>query len=498
MNIRDRLQRLKILLNAGLSTEEKQGQLVRLGGIVAFVAAILGVILRLLRFAHVASTRPLLPATFIQVNDDGFGDRQNSYAWSMAWFKGKLYVGTNRNFLCVEKATIDFHVPELNLYAAQTFPGEICPPTPQDLNLKAEIWCYAPQANTWRRVFQSPEVPIPDHPGKYVALDIGFRDMAVCLEPDGTEALYIAGVTAREYTPGLLPPRLLRSADGARFEPLPQQAGTVLGDLDAIGFRAMTVYQRRLYVTATSGLLGDGIVLEAADPARGNNHFRFVSPQDLRVFELAVFRGFLYVGTMDRIHGYSVWKTDATGPPPYHFTPVVTDGAGRGAVMQSVVSMQVFQDCLYVGSCGWFPQLLPPCELIRIHPDDRWELVVGSPRRTPQDIKVPISGLPDSFGNPFNVHIWRMQEHEGALYLGVCEESEGVQVPSWLDARINEEYGFDLWRSDDGKAWKQVTRNGFGDRCNHGIRTFASTPYGLFVGTANHVSGTEIWLVTDA
>jgi hypothetical protein len=48
---------------------------------------------------------------------------------------------------------------------------------------------------------------------------------------------------------------------------------------------------------------------------------------------------------------------DATGPPPYSLTPVVTDGTGRGATMASVVSMHVFGGRLYVGSAGWYPSL---------------------------------------------------------------------------------------------------------------------------------------------
>jgi hypothetical protein len=37
---------------------------------------------------------------------------------------------------------------------------------------------------------------------------------------------------------------------------------------------------------------------------------------------------FLYIGAGDEEDGYSVWKTAATGSPPYNFTPIVTNGAG--------------------------------------------------------------------------------------------------------------------------------------------------------------------------
>ena len=33
---------------------------------------------------------------------DELGDPRNSYAWSMAWFDGRLYVGTTRDVLCFQ------------------------------------------------------------------------------------------------------------------------------------------------------------------------------------------------------------------------------------------------------------------------------------------------------------------------------------------------------------------------------------------------------------
>ena len=45
--------------------------------------------------------------------------------------------------------------------------------------------------------------------------------------------------------------------------------------------------------------------------------------------------------------------------------------------------------------------------------------------------------------------------------------------------------GFDLYRSFDGENWVPVTTNGMGNPYNMGLRTFCSTPFGLFIGTAN-------------
>lgn len=430
---------------------------------------------------------------FAQINRDGFGDRQNSYSWSMAWFRGKLYVGTNRNFLCVEAAILDFYFPELNFYTTNPDPAVPCTADPADLNLQAEIWRYDPNTEEWDRVFQSPnDLPNPQAPGKFIARDIGFRDMVVFQEPGGQQALYVVGVTAREYTPGLPPPRILRSTDGITFTPVPQDPGTFLGDLGAVGFRSATSYQGRLYVTASAGLTGEGVILESDDPSQGNDHFRPISPSGLNVFELAVFNNFLYVGVANQDTGYAVLKTTATGTPPYNFQPIVTGGGGRGKFMLSVVSMHPFKGQLYVGSNG-FAQFPISAELIRINPNDSWEVVVGNPRLTPQGFKFPISGLPDSFGNPWNIHFWRMQEHNGELYLGTNDASVWFRNIPGLDPFIKDEYGFDLYKTRDGKGWVQLTRNGFGDRFNFGLRTFASTLSGLFLGTVNYVTGTEVW-----
>lgn len=59
------------------------------------------------------------------------------------------------------------------------------------------------------------------------------------------------------------------------------------------------------------------------------------------------------------------------------------------------------------------------------------------------------------------------------------------------------EAGFDLYaieQADDGSVdITTVTTDGFGDRYNHGLRTFAATTDYLVVGTANPFYGTQLW-----
>jgi hypothetical protein len=50
---------------------------------------------------------------------------------------------------------------------------------------------------------------------------------------------------------------------------------------------------------------------------------------------------------------------------------------------------------------------------------------------------------------------------------------------------VANETGGELWRSVDGENWLPVNRRGFDNPYNIGIRSMASTPYGLFIGTAN-------------
>ncbi len=126
----------------------------------------------------------------------GFGDRHNSFAWSMKWFKGKLYVGTGRAFLCVTAATSD-RTAGTHIYPPLVADVE-CTPAIEDLPLAAEIWQLTPETNTWARVFVSPQdIPIAwdanQVPTKFTARDIGFRGMASFVEQDGTEALYHIG-----------------------------------------------------------------------------------------------------------------------------------------------------------------------------------------------------------------------------------------------------------------------------------------------------------------
>lgn len=450
-------------------------------------------------FALVAPAAADVPSQpvfeFEQVATRGLGDFQNSGIWGMQWWQGKLYAGTIRNWYCFSQAWFAINLPDL--YNWPPVAPYRCTEDIRDLPLQAEIWRYTPETETWEMVYRSPEVEIPGEPGYFTGRDIGYRSMAVFEEADGTEALYVGGVTANLLWQPMPPPRLLRSVDGTTFEPVPHDPGTLMGELglDQASFRSFTVYRGRLYLVNGS-IQGRGAVLEAEHPAGGNDNFRWITPEGVFVFDMDVFNDWLYLGLYDT-KGYSVIKTQATGAPPYEFITVVPQAGNRVLrPSKTVVSMQVFDGRLYVG-------MDRPCEIVRINPDDSWDLVVGKPRWTQDGYKRPLSGLGDGFSYSLNFHIWRMQEHEGALYFGTYDETveltallrphQDRPVVATLLEYMDPGAGFDLFATTDGHHFTRITTDGFGDMFDQGIRNFSSTPHGLFVAGVNMVDGLMLW-----
>lgn len=428
---------------------------------------------------------------FNQAAPQGFGDRFNSWPWSMLWWQGKLYVGTNRAWQCAEFAGMNRAFPLFIKYPPRD-PDAGCTAEASDLPLRAEIWCWTPETDEWERVYQSPQdVPLRKPAGKYMTREVGYRYMSSFVEADGTEALYVSGVNSRFIFRPVPPPRLLRSTDGRTFEPVPQDKGTFLGELDVCSFRTITTYKGRFFITA-GNIQGDGVVLESSNPAAGNDSFQQITPPGMTVFQMYPFNGYLYLGVRDVKRGYQIVKTDASGSPPYTFTPVVMNGAYLPEPSRGVVSMHVFQNRLYIGTDR------PATEVIRINPNDSWELVIGKPRETPDGWKYPLSALDAGFNTWLNGHIWRMQEYNGRLYIGTWNMATEFRNVDGADEVLKPNYGFDLFESADGQHFAPVSTSGFGDKFSYGVRTFADTPHGLFIGAANKWYGLQIWRGTSA
>ncbi|HYI92553.1 MAG TPA: hypothetical protein VEX68_03340, partial [Bryobacteraceae bacterium] len=250
---------------------------------------------------------PLLERNFSQAAPRGFGDLSNSWAQSMMWWKGNLYVGTSRQSLCTSLAAINqFAALTISEAFADTYlpypppdPNLTCASDPADLSLQAEIWRWSPITSTWLRVFQSPATlnnpgpgaPYPPRVGKKLPFDSAFRGMAVHREPDGTEALYAFGIntTILWDRSKLPPPRSLRTTDGLNWTPVPQAPGTFFHDLpfnpDHSSFRSPASYDGKLFVLS-GPVFGQGSLIASANPAQGNNAWFLAGPPGLLFYEL--------------------------------------------------------------------------------------------------------------------------------------------------------------------------------------------------------------------
>ncbi len=466
-----------------------------------------------------------------QIGPQGFGDRANSYAWSMAEFRGKIYIGTNHNFGCIQRS-----LSGTSLVDASTDIPVVCEERLIDTDLRGRIYAFDPRTNQIDLVYTSPTLPALTSSGVEVsvAIDPGYRSMLTIKETDGTEALYVATFVTSEI-PGR-GPRLLRTTDGKNFEELP---GKIPGAETYASYRSLTMYKNRMYVIALGAFGQETVLLESIDPASGEfrivNEPNFGDPVNISAFELEVFQGYLYLGTATISEGFQLLRTQADGLPPYRFDPVLVDGAFRGAKNQNVVSLRAYKNHLYVGTglnfvaLQFFPDLKPAApELLRVRGDGSWDIVCGEARNTPDGAKTPISGMGPGCDNPWSGYIWRMVVHNDVLFMSnfdmalfadyidledfagleVLRDLLAVEVGGAFGTYLRElnldavagtiarvQGGFDLWSTTNGIQWENITRTGFGDRFNYGIRSYLSTAYGLFAGTANPYFGFKLFVL---
>ena len=359
---------------------------------------------------------------FKRVAQGGFGDGLNAYAHSMAWFDGHLYVGTTRGNFPFMKARLPIGM--------DVWPVE-CPEVPFDLDMRAEIWRYAPRDDRWERVFKAPTI-IGSH-GKPIPRELGLRGMVVYDgRADQPPALFVT-----TWSPARGPgPLVLRSEDGRHFEPTCEPG---LTGLPVTTIRTITQFKGRMFTTPAGSRGGNpnisahSVVYETSDPAHGGWEpvcdFGFGDPNNKTIFEMVGFGDHLYVGTFN-LEGYQIWRSTCEGERPYVFEKVIDKGAYRGPLNQCALSMATFKGALYVGSgiqgggVDTQNKIGPaPPELIRIHPDGSWDLLVGDSRDTPDGRKECLSGYLPGFDNFFNGYFWRLCEHDGWLYASTFEWS---------------------------------------------------------------------------
>ncbi len=457
----------------------------------------------------------LVANNFRKISQNGFGDPENAYPHSMAWFRDKLYVGTTRSCFASRGIQRREDCPDR---IGEVWPVRI-PETRWDMDLRAQIWCFNPLTHEWNKLFTAPTIRRMDKQSgedRLFPLSLGFRAIVTFQGTnDSSPALYIP--TAASSVSNMV---MLRSVDGVNFEIVSEEGAGFPDAYKTRGIRALINFKGRLFSSPIAGQKGQRkmynygaslMILETDRPAGGKWRVAcepyFGDPNNLSVYQMAGFNGYLYAGTLNVNEGFQVWKTAAEGSPPYKWKRIITQGAYRGRTNQIAITMRSFKNHLYVGSAiqdGGYdvPNKVGPAavEIIRINPDDSWDLVVGESRSTPEGLKVSLSGLRAGFGSFFAGYIWSMCEHEGHLYVGTAdwlcslrysnyknwpEKLRKTLPPKLIEELIHKFGGFDLWRSKDGCRWTSVSRNGFENYYNIGIRNMVSTPHGLFVGAVN-------------
>jgi hypothetical protein len=227
----------------------------------------------------------------------------------------------------------------------------------------------------------------------------------------------------------------------------------------------------------------------------------FGNVDNVAIFDLEVFNGYLYAGTMNwdfsENGGCEIWRTqngiDWEQVVDHGFKPNMSEEDIRMRVTNTYLwNMEIFQNQLYVGtfnSCyRFFINEGTGCQLWRTNDGKSWEKVI----------------LPngDGFGEKHNYGIRRMVVYNDELYVGTA-------------TNILHNVGCEIWKYD-GVKWTPVisdnipgvkstdnTFSGFGNPLNKYTWSMAVTSDNkLWVGTANgrlnnlfspKTDGCEVW-----
>ena len=432
--------------------------------------------------------------------------RQNNYAWSICELDEYIYVGTGRN--------VAYNIIN-SIYSEIITPISI---TPTIVDNSPEIWRYKRNDSlSWEKVYS-----VPNH-----FKISGIRYIISHRPFNGNRYLYAAS-----YGEKL---KIFKSSNGVNWFPLSDII------LEGTSSRTMISHEGKLYIatideknsTSTPNLYSSidpefypwEPIIDTDDPLYDKSK----NPNG-SISEIIVFNDKIYVST-NNLDGVQVWRTNDSTPKLNDWTMIVDNGFGD-ATNQYTLSMGVFKNHLYVSANKSLPLAwLSPmgCDIIRISPNDHWELVVGSkaiiPSSPSKGIRnTSLSGLNSGFSDPFNVYAWQIKEYNGKLLITTFNDSINMEViletlitnKNEIENKIGAEqtntiiklynsivyqlnsigypFGFDLYESTDGIKFTPVFLNGLNNKYNYGGRKlFVDSSNTLYIGTANPFQGCEVW-----
>lgn len=472
---------------------------------------------------------------------DGTG--KNDYAWSMAWFNGKLYVGTGQ--FEVDPAT------------GQPGPGQIWAYTPGGANGKS---------GKWKKVFEAPFSALSSGPREF-----GYRWMTQC-SLRGINYLFIS-------TLGILQGNILYTTDGVTFNPVSRFGYPT----PAVGFRTMVCFTessgKTTLITTPVGQFGvdaasfdsdradNPIVLANDDPAgsgtwRNYSAMRMGDANNNSFFSMVGWNGWLYAGVSNEVTGAQVWRTQGCQNQRVQCMPnwqkLIDKGGGRPPAQSGTVGNKGFSDMIPFNGALYLAVSSPAldgdrirAELWRMRADNTFEVLVGDPRLNygasgnvaSTNPAIPTAlrcGLPlediDAAGGANdcppttrrgagwgdvgsaaagypqgpNLYFWRTFTYD--FNAVTAPKGDNRLYVSMLKGgrKSGATPGFALYASTDGVNYGNVTDDGLGYPQQQGMRSWAATPYGLAVGgthfpnptsTEPEIRGANVWLgvpVADA
>ncbi|MEW5804151.1 MAG: hypothetical protein AB1847_18810 [bacterium] len=392
-----------------------------------------------------------------KVADKGFGEPGNDYAWSMATFQGKLYVGT------------------LNIWKG------------------AEIWSSSSgEQDSWKRVYNS-------HSG--ILSNAGIR----YLYPDGDEALYACAANLNGA-------EILRTQDGKHWSVVGKRG---VGNQKNTSIRCMTRFGKYLYGGAGNNgaqlcRSKDGLDWELVKTEPKFESTRVFDPNtnswvtnNTLIGELVVFKDKLYAITwtkdlkplvvIDTMKeeptkdlklpqspgAFEVWRS--SDGVKWETVVGQNDRYGNGMGFSRrdpdgmnndiVTSSTVFNGCLYLGTQNSEGNT----SIWRTSNGTEWTKVLAF----------------YDLGERYNYYIWRMIAFRDKLFIGTLNEG-AVE-----DAGVT---GAQIWISNSGDpgSFSNLIHNGFDGETltladitmpkNYGIRCFGILNDTLFAGTATIIS----------
>lgn len=284
---------------------------------------------------------------------------------------------------------------------------------------------------------------------------------------DSSPALYASMLTPSGC-------KLMMINDGEKINELPRIAEGVL-------VHSMIAFDDHLFVAAHDAQNGGAAIYFCEDPASGKwekaTEAGFGDAGNTSISSMAEFNDSLYVATLNPTSGFQLWCTSDEGDEPYAWQQVISQGALRYTLNQAVISMTVFDGALYLGtgSPDTNDEYAEAAELIRVYPDNSWDIVVGSPRFSPYGLKVPMAAMGPGFDNRDNIAITAMAAHEGRLYVTTCNTAHSNNLQSDNDY---------LWSSADGEEWSAVATGAPESMNSMTVRAIIATPKSLLLATA--------------